>query len=83
MWHEPEKVAEWVQEIMTGVAAGWIRPHVDKSFSFEQAGEAHTYMESRRNTGKWCWRHEKEEVQRTNFGFGLGRRSDPAKCCNP
>ena len=52
MWHEPEKVAEWVQAIMAGVAEGWIRPHVDKSFRFEQAGEAHTYMESRKNTGK-------------------------------
>jgi NADPH:quinone reductase-like Zn-dependent oxidoreductase len=52
MWHEPEKVAEWVQAIMTGVSEGWIRPHVDKAFPFEQAGEAHSYMESRKNTGK-------------------------------
>ncbi len=52
MWHEPEKVAEWVQAIMTGVREGWIRPHVDKSFSFSQAGEAHAYMESRKNIGK-------------------------------
>ncbi|MBC8029240.1 MAG: zinc-binding dehydrogenase [Pyrinomonadaceae bacterium] len=52
MWHEPEKVAEWVQAIMAGVAAGWIRPHVDKAFRFEQAGEAHTYIESRKNIGK-------------------------------
>jgi synaptic vesicle membrane protein VAT-1 len=52
MWHEPEKVAEWVQAIMVGVSEGWIRPHVDKAFSFEQAGDAHTYMESRKNTGK-------------------------------
>lgn len=52
MWHEPEKVAEWVQAIMAGVKAGWIRPHVDKTFSFEQAGEAHTYIESRKNIGK-------------------------------
>ncbi len=52
MWHEPEKVAEWVQAIMVGVSEGWIRPHVDKAFPFEQAGDAHTYMESRKNTGK-------------------------------
>jgi len=52
MWHEPEKVAEWVQAIMAGVAAGWIRPHVDKSFRFDQAGEAHNYVESRKNIGK-------------------------------
>ncbi len=52
MWHEPEKVAEWVQAIMAGVTEGWIRPHVDKTFPFEQAGEAHRYMESRKNKGK-------------------------------
>lgn len=52
MWHEPEKVAEWVQAIMTGVSEGWVRPHVDKAFPFEQAGDAHSYMESRKNIGK-------------------------------
>ncbi|MGI9065406.1 MAG: synaptic vesicle VAT-1 family membrane protein [Pyrinomonadaceae bacterium] len=52
MWHEPEKVAEWVQAIMMGVSQGWIRPYVDKAFPFEQAGEAHGYMESRKNKGK-------------------------------
>ncbi len=52
MWHEPEKVAEWVQAIMVGVSQGWMRPYVDKAFPFEQAGEAHGYMESRQNKGK-------------------------------
>ena len=52
MWHEPEKVAEWVQEILLGVHEGWVRPHVDKVFSFVQAGDAHKYMESRKNIGK-------------------------------
>lgn len=52
MWHEQEKVAEWVQAIMTGVSEGWIQPHVDKAFPFEQAGAAHGYMESRKNIGK-------------------------------
>src|ERR1044072_1366899 len=52
MWHEPEKVAEWVQSIMVGINEGWIQPHVDKSFGFAQAGEAHSYMESRKNIGQ-------------------------------
>jgi NADPH:quinone reductase-like Zn-dependent oxidoreductase len=52
MWHEPEKVAEWVQAIMAGVSKGWIRPYVDKAFPFDQAGDAHSYLESRKNTGK-------------------------------
>jgi NADPH:quinone reductase-like Zn-dependent oxidoreductase len=52
MWHEPEKVAEWVGEIMQGINEGWIQPFVDKAFPFDQAGEAHRYMEERKNTGK-------------------------------
>jgi synaptic vesicle membrane protein VAT-1 len=52
MWHEPEKVAEWVQEIMQGINEGWTQPFVDKAFPFDQAGEAHRYMEERKNTGK-------------------------------
>ena len=52
LWDEQEKVAGWVSAIMDGVNDGWIRPHVDKTFPFEQAGEAHSYMESRKNTGK-------------------------------
>jgi NADPH:quinone reductase-like Zn-dependent oxidoreductase len=52
MWHEPEKVAEWVHAIMKGINEGWIQPHVDKSFRFDQAGAAHAYMEGRKNIGK-------------------------------
>ncbi len=52
MWHEPEKVANWVKLILAGVEEGWVRPHVDKTFSFAQAGDAHSYMEGRKNIGK-------------------------------
>jgi NADPH:quinone reductase-like Zn-dependent oxidoreductase len=52
MWHEPEKVANWMTVILDGVSEGWVRPHVDKVFPFAQVGDAHTYMESRKNTGK-------------------------------
>lgn len=52
LWNEQEKVAGWVKAIMDGINEGWIRPHVDKAFPFEQAGEAHTYIESRKNIGK-------------------------------
>ncbi len=52
LWHEPEKVARWMAELVEGVEAGWVRPHVDRQFSFEQAAEAHRYLEARRNTGK-------------------------------
>ena len=52
MWHEPEKVAVWMREILRGVEKEWIRPHVDQAFSFDDVGKAHRYLEERRNIGK-------------------------------
>jgi len=52
MWDEQEKVSEWMSAILDGVKKGWIKPHVDKVFRFEEAGKAHLYMEERKNTGK-------------------------------
>ena len=52
MWNEADKVAEWFEAIMAGVKEGWIRPHVDKAFPFDQIREAHAYMEARKNIGK-------------------------------
>jgi NADPH:quinone reductase-like Zn-dependent oxidoreductase len=52
LWGEPEKISSWASEILKGTGEGWIKPHVDKSFSFAQAGEAHRYIEERGNRGK-------------------------------
>jgi synaptic vesicle membrane protein VAT-1 len=52
MWHEAAKIRGWMEVLMRGVTEGWVRPHVDKVFSFAQAGEAQAYMEARKNTGK-------------------------------
>lgn len=52
MWGEREKISGWMHEILKGVEQGWVRPHVDRAFPFEQAGEAHAYIEERRNIGK-------------------------------
>jgi NADPH:quinone reductase-like Zn-dependent oxidoreductase len=52
MWGEGEKVAEWTQEIVRGVHEGWIQPHVDRAFPFDQVAEAHAYIEARKNIGK-------------------------------
>src|SRR6266404_4488393 len=52
MWGEGEKVAEWTQEIVRGIHEGWIQPHVDRAFPFDQIAEAHAYIEARRNIGK-------------------------------
>lgn len=52
MWHEPEKVAVWMRDILRGVEEGWVRPYVDQTFSFDDAGKAHQYLEARKNIGK-------------------------------
>ena len=52
MWHETDMIAGWMEILLKGVADGWVRPHVDKSFRLAQVGEAQTYIEERKNTGK-------------------------------
>ena len=52
MWHEREKVADWMRTLIDGVSEGWVRPHVDKAFPFDQIGDAHAYIEARKNIGK-------------------------------
>ena len=52
LWHEPAKVRVWVSKLMEGIEEGWIRPHVDREFRFDEAGAAHSHMEARKNIGK-------------------------------
>lgn len=52
LWHEASKIEAWMKVLMQGLNAGWVRPHVDRTFPLAQAGEAHSYIEARRNTGK-------------------------------
>ena len=52
LWHEGEMLAGWMQILLQGVADGWVRPHVDKTFPMTSAGDAHTYIEQRKNIGK-------------------------------
>lgn len=52
MWHERDKVAEWMRALLDGVSEGWVRPHVDKAFRFDEVAAAHAYLEARKNIGK-------------------------------
>ena len=52
LWDEGEKVRRWGIALLQGVADGWVRPHVDRTFPLAAAGEAHAYIEARRNIGK-------------------------------
>ncbi|SMO51638.1 synaptic vesicle VAT-1 family membrane protein [Fodinibius sediminis] len=52
LWDEKEKGRLWMKNILEGVDEGWITPHVDAVFTFEEAAEAHRYIEERKNIGK-------------------------------
>lgn len=52
LWHEQNKIADWMQDILSGIKNGWISPHVDKVFPFKDAALAHQYIEERKNLGK-------------------------------
>lgn len=52
LWHEKEKAHIWMRKILEGVNQGWIIPHVDQTFRFDEIANAHRYLEERKNTGK-------------------------------
>jgi NADPH:quinone reductase-like Zn-dependent oxidoreductase len=52
LWRELPKLQAWMRSLLDGVDAGWIRPHVDHTFPFERAGDAHAWIEDRKNIGK-------------------------------
>jgi NADPH:quinone reductase-like Zn-dependent oxidoreductase len=52
LWHEGDKIRRWMGRLLEGVAEGWVRPHVDRTFALAEAGAAHAYIEARRNVGK-------------------------------
>ena len=52
LWHEALKIEAWMKAVLDGVDAGWVRPHVDRTFPLAQAGEAQAYIEARKNKGK-------------------------------
>jgi synaptic vesicle membrane protein VAT-1 len=52
LWRELPKLQAWMRSLLDGVDAGWIRPHVDRVFPFERAGDAHAWIEDRKNIGK-------------------------------
>jgi len=56
LWHEPEKAMLWTKTILKGVEDGWVKPHVDATFTLEEAEQAHRYLEERKNIGKVIFR---------------------------
>jgi NADPH:quinone reductase-like Zn-dependent oxidoreductase len=52
LWGELDKLRGWMEILLRGVEEGWVRPHVGRTFRYDQAGEAHAYLEERKNRGK-------------------------------
>ncbi|KAI9594497.1 NADPH:quinone reductase [Syncephalis fuscata] len=52
MFNEPHRASDWLSTVVQGVDEGWVRPHVDRTFTFDEAQEAQTYIEERKSTGK-------------------------------
>lgn len=52
LWKEGEDLARWMNRLLELYREGYVRPYVGRTFPFEQAGEAHAYIESRQSVGK-------------------------------
>jgi NADPH:quinone reductase-like Zn-dependent oxidoreductase len=52
MFSDTPRAHGWLSTVLDGVAEGWVRPHVDRTFTFDEISEAHAYIEERRSTGK-------------------------------
>jgi len=52
LWQDAERLRETMAAILAGIAKGDYDPVVDRTFPLEAAGEAHRYLEERRNFGK-------------------------------
>lgn len=47
-----EDAKRWMSELLGWHEAGRLVPHVDRTFRFDEAAEAHRYIQERRNLGK-------------------------------
>lgn len=51
-WRESDDYRSVIEAVLGGVRAGWLKPHVGKTFPLEQAAQAHDYLQDRKNIGK-------------------------------
>lgn len=52
LWHHPEPMEAALGRLIAWLSEGRISPVVDKAFPYQQAAQAHTYIQERRNFGK-------------------------------
>ncbi len=52
LWDAQDRVGGWMRVLLGYAEAGKLRPHIDRVFAFDEAAEAHRYIEDRKNEGK-------------------------------
>ena len=52
MWSEVDRLSLWTEELLLLYQQGAIKPHIDRVFSFQEAAQAHHYIQDRKNFGK-------------------------------
>jgi NADPH:quinone reductase-like Zn-dependent oxidoreductase len=52
LWDRADQLKRMLEEIIALVAQGKLDPIVDKTFPFEKAGDAHSFLQQRKNFGK-------------------------------
>ena len=52
MWSEVDRIREWAEGLLDLWAQGVVKPKIARSFRFEEAPQAHHFIQDRRNIGK-------------------------------
>jgi NADPH:quinone reductase-like Zn-dependent oxidoreductase len=52
LWDETDRVVPWLERLVALNAEGVVKPIVDRVFPFEEAAQAHHYIQDRKNFGK-------------------------------
>ena len=52
LWHEGPLMGSHLGALLAMYERGQVKPHVDKVFAMSKAGEAHAYVQARKNVGK-------------------------------
>src|SRR5579872_2442027 len=52
MWGEVDRIREWAERLLDLWAQGVVKPKIARSFRFEEAPQAHHFIQDRRNIGK-------------------------------
>jgi len=52
LWHETERSRAVFEQVMAKVGDGTLAPVIDREFRFDEAVQAHAYMQERKNFGK-------------------------------